>query len=501
MIEKVLVANRGEIALRVMRACRELGIRTVAVHSTIDADSLHVKFADESVCIGGHLASDSYLNIPRVMAAAEISGADAIHPGYGFLAENAEFADIVTSCELTWIGPSAEIISRMGDKNAARMAAIEAGVPVVPGSEGLVKDADEAVEVAETIGYPVMVKAVAGGGGKGMRPAFDEEQLRSAVVTASNEAQAAFKNGDLYLEKLVQRPRHVEVQILGDLHGNILHLGERDCSIQRRHQKLIEEAPSPAVDEDLRRRMGEAAVRLAKAVDYSSAGTIEFLLDEDGNFYFMEMNTRIQVEHPVTECVTGVDLVKRQIRIARGEPLDLVQAALRQRGHAIECRIYAEDPARGFMPSSGKILLLREPSGPGIRNDTGIFEGYEVSTHYDPILAKLVAWDEDREGARRKMLTALENYVILGIETPILFLRDVLDHPAFIEGKTHTDFIPLHFKEWSPEREGGKELPLEVLAAAALSRHFEKVPAGGRPSGPPPTPWTTVGHWEIGGGA
>ncbi len=441
MIEKVLVANRGEIALRVMRACRELGIRTVAVHSTIDADSLHVKFADESVCIGGHLASDSYLNIPRVMAAAEISGADAIHPGYGFLAENAEFADIVTSCELTWIGPSAEIISRMGDKNAARMAAIEAGVPVVPGSEGLVKDADEAVEVAETIGYPVMVKAVAGGGGKGMRPAFDEEQLRSAVVTASNEAQAAFKNGDLYLEKLVQRPRHVEVQILGDLHGNILHLGERDCSIQRRHQKLIEEAPSPAVDEDLRRRMGEAAVRLAKAVDYSSAGTIEFLLDEDGNFYFMEMNTRIQVEHPVTEMVTGLDIVKEQIRIASGEPLRFRQSDITIRGHAIECRVNAEDPARNFAPTPGKIMALHPPGGPGVRLDTHIYADYVVSPHYDSLLGKLICHGEDREEAVARMRRALSEMVIEGVATSIPFHLQVLGDEVFQEGKATTAYI------------------------------------------------------------
>ncbi len=441
MIEKVLVANRGEIALRVMRACRELGIRTVAVHSTVDADSLHVKFADESVCIGGHLSSESYLNIPHVMAAAEISGADAIHPGYGFLAENPEFADIVQSCELTWIGPSAEIISRMGDKNSARQAAVEAGVPVVPGSAGVVKDADEAVKVAENIGYPVMVKAVAGGGGKGMRPAFDEDQLRKAVVTASNEAEAAFKNGALYLEKLILRPRHVEIQILGDLHGGILHLGERDCSIQRRHQKLIEEAPSPAVGPELREKMGEAAVRLARKVDYSSAGTIEFLLDENGSFYFMEMNTRIQVEHPVTEMVTGLDIVKEQIRIAAGEPLRHRQDEIVIRGHAIECRVNAEDPARDFAPTPGKIMALHPPGGPGVRLDTHIYADYVVSPHYDSLLGKLICHGEDRQEAIARMRRALSELVIEGVATSIPFHLQVLNDEVFQEGKATTAYI------------------------------------------------------------
>ena len=441
MIEKVLVANRGEIALRVMRACRELGIRTVAVHSTVDSDSLHVKFADESVCIGGHLAADSYLNIPRVMAAAEISGADAIHPGYGFLAENAEFADIVNSCELIWIGPSPEIISRMGDKNSARQAAMEAGVPVVPGSAGLVEDADEAVKVAEEIGYPVMVKAVAGGGGKGMRPAFDEAQLRNAVVTASTEAMAAFKNGDLYLEKLVLRPRHVEVQILGDQHGNILHLGERDCSIQRRHQKLIEESPSPAVDPPLRKKMGEAAVLLAKAVNYSSAGTIEFLLDQNGDFYFMEMNTRIQVEHPVTEMVTGLDIMKEQIRIAAGERLRHQQSDISIRGHAIECRINAEDPSRDFAPAPGKIMALHPPGGAGVRLDTHIYTDYVVSPHYDSLLGKLICHGEDREEAIARMRRALSEMVIEGVATSIPFHLQVLADEVFQNGEATTAYI------------------------------------------------------------
>ncbi len=441
MIEKVLVANRGEIALRVMRACRELGIKCVAVHSSVDADSLHVKFADESVCIGGHLASESYLNIPRIMAAAEITGADAVHPGYGFLAENAEFAEIVRSCELVWIGPSPEVIARMGDKNAAREAARLAGVSVVPGSKGLVADADEAARVAESIGYPVMLKAVAGGGGKGMRPAMDEDQLRKAFVTAATEAATAFKNGDLYLEKLVLRPRHIEIQILGDNQGNLLHLGERDCSIQRRHQKLMEEAPSPAVDDALRARMGEAALRLSRQVDYVSAGTIEFLLDASGKFYFMEMNTRIQVEHPVTEMVTGLDIVKEQIRIAAGEELRHKQEDIVIRGHAIECRINAEDPSRNFAPAPGKIMTFHPPGGPGVRLDTHIYADFVVSPHYDSLLAKLICHGQDRKEAIARMHRALSEMVIEGTATTIPFHLQVLADPIFQRGEATTAYL------------------------------------------------------------
>jgi acetyl-CoA carboxylase biotin carboxylase subunit len=441
MISKVLVANRGEIALRVMRACHELDIPTVAIHSTADVDSLHVKFADESVCVGSQLAARSYLNIPAIMAAAEITGADAIHPGYGFLAENAEFAEIVRSCELTWIGPSAEIIRQMGDKNMARQTALAAGVPVVPGSPGVVTDVEEAVRSALDIGYPVMLKAVAGGGGKGMRPARNEEDLRQAFVTASAEAEAAFKNGALYLEKLVERPRHVEIQLLGDEHGSILHLGERDCSVQRRHQKLIEEAPSPAVDEDLRARMGEAAVRLATEVAYTSAGTIEFLLDLDGRFYFMEMNTRIQVEHPVTEMVTGVDLVKEQIRIANHQPLRLRQGDIQIRGHAIECRINAEDPARNFAPCPGRIAEFHPPGGPGVRLDTHIYTDYLVGPQYDSLLAKCICHGTDRPEAISRMLRALREVVIEGLPTSIPFHLQVLQDPVFREGRATTHYL------------------------------------------------------------
>jgi len=455
MIQKVLVANRGEIALRVMRACSEIGIQTVAVHSTVDADALHVKFADESVCIGHQSAAQSYLNIPRIMAAAEITGADAIHPGYGFLAENAEFAEIVQSCNMRWIGPSPEIIRRMGDKNRARQAAMEAGVPVVPGSDGLVKTPDAAARLAADMGYPVMIKAVAGGGGKGMRPATDEESLRRNFVAAANEAQAAFKNGDLYLEKLIRRPRHVEIQILGDDFGNVLHLGERDCSVQRRHQKLIEESPSPAVDGDLRARMGEDAVKLARAVDYSSAGTIEFLLDEDGSFYFMEMNTRIQVEHPVTEMVTGIDLVKEQVQVAAGKRIAVAQEDIHVNGHAIECRINAEDPRRDFAPCPGRITGFHPPGGPGVRLDTHIYSDYLVGPQYDSLLAKLICHGANREEAIARMLRALREMVVEGIPTSIPFHIEVLQDEVFQAGQATTHYL----------EERGEQLQRSMVAA------------------------------------
>jgi acetyl-CoA carboxylase biotin carboxylase subunit len=441
MVHKVLVANRGEIALRVMRACRELGISTVAVHSTADAESLHVKFADESVCIGGPLGTQSYLNVPRIIAAAEITGADAVHPGYGFLAENAEFAEIVVSCDLTWIGPAPEIIRKMGDKSVARQSAVAAGIPVIPGSPGLVRDPDNGAAQAAALGYPVMIKAAAGGGGKGMRPAADEEELRSGIVIARAEAEAAFKNGDLYLERLLERPRHIEIQLLGDTHGTIVHLGERDCSVQRRHQKLIEESPSPAVDERLRARMGEAAVQLARSVGYTSAGTIEFLLDEDGNFFFMEMNTRIQVEHPVTEMVTDLDIVKEMIKIASGERLAIRQKDVRLRGHAIECRINAEDPGRNFAPCPGKILTFHPPGGPGVRLDTHIYADYVVGPHYDSLLAKLICHGADRAEALARMRRALSEMVIEGVPTSIPFHLRVLEDPIFVEGRATTRYL------------------------------------------------------------
>ncbi len=441
MIRKVLVANRGEIALRIMRACHEAGIATVAVHSTADAESLHVKFADESVCVGGALATQSYLNVPRLISAAEITGADAVHPGYGFLAENAEFAEIVRSCEMVWIGPPPELINRMGDKDQARRTAMEAGVPVVPGSKGIVATVDEAARVAAEIGYPVMLKAVAGGGGKGMRPADDEEELRRVFPTASAEAAAAFRNGAMYVEKLILRPRHVEIQIIADVHGNVVHLGERDCSVQRRHQKLIEESPSPAVDDELRRKMGEAAVRLCHHTGYTSAGTVEFLLDANGEFYFMEMNTRIQVEHPVTEMVTGIDLVKEQLRVASGLELSVRQEDVRLQGHAIECRINAEDPHRNFAPSPGRIRMFHPPGGPGVRLDTHIYSDYVVGPHYDSLLAKLICHGRDRPEALARMNRALRELVIEGLATSTGLHLAVIADEVFIRGEATTHFL------------------------------------------------------------
>ncbi|HLU26452.1 MAG TPA: acetyl-CoA carboxylase biotin carboxylase subunit [Longimicrobiales bacterium] len=448
MFRKVLIANRGEIALRVIRACRELGIRTVAVYSEADRESLHVRFADEDVCIGPPLARDSYLNIPRLIAAAEVTGADAIHPGYGFLAENAEFAEICERSDIVFIGPTAEQIRLMGDKAVARRTMAAVGVPTVPGTDA-VSDPEEALEAAREIGFPVLIKAAAGGGGKGMRVALDEAGFVGQFQLAQNEAKAAFGDPSVYLEKYLARPRHVEVQVLGDRYGRIVHLGERECSIQRRHQKLIEEAPSPAVTPELRAAMGEAAVRGAEAIGYMSAGTIEFLLDEDGKFYFMEMNTRIQVEHPVTELVTGVDLVKEQIRIAAGERLsDSVKSGMEFRGHAIECRINAEDPSRNFQPSPGTITTFHPPGGPGVRVDTHAYAGYRVPPYYDSLIGKLIVHGNTREEAIARMRIALESFIIQGVHTTIPFLLEILDTPEFRAGQVDTKFL----ERWVEQR-------------------------------------------------
>ncbi len=440
MFKKILIANRGEIALRVIRACRELGIGTVAVYSEADRESLHVRFSDEDICIGPAASRDSYLNIPRIVAAAEITGAEAIHPGYGFLAENAEFAEICDRSGIVFIGPTADQIRRMGDKAEARRTMIDAGVPVVPGSVGAVDGVDEARSEAERIGYPVIIKAAAGGGGKGMRVATSEDELESAFAMARNEAAAAFNDARVYLERFVQRPRHVEIQVMGDAHGNLVHLGERDCSIQRRHQKLIEEAPSPAITSETRRAMGEAAILAGKAIGYSNAGTVEFLLAEGGEFYFMEMNTRIQVEHPVTEMVTGVDLVKEQIRSAAGERLTLADSPSLS-GHAIECRINAEDPEHDFRPSPGQITAFHAPGGPGIRIDTHVYAGYSVPPFYDSLLGKLIAHGNTREEALGRAYQALEEFIIEGVKTTIPFLREVLRHPEFVAGNVDTHFL------------------------------------------------------------
>jgi acetyl-CoA carboxylase biotin carboxylase subunit len=440
MFRKVLIANRGEIALRVIRACRELRIETVAVYSEADRESLHVRFADDDVCIGPPPARDSYLKIPRIIAAAEITGADAIHPGYGFLAENAEFAETCAASNITFIGPTAEQIRVMGDKAAARRAMADVGVPIIPGTPGPVDDPDQALEFAASTGFPVIIKAAAGGGGKGMRVARDAEDFARSFQLARSEALSAFGNGDVYVEKYLARPRHIEFQVLGDTHGNVIHLGERDCSVQRRHQKLIEEAPSPAMTPELRERMGGAAVAGAKAIDYVGAGTIEMLLDADGSYYFMEMNTRIQVEHPVTEMLTGVDLVKEQIRVAAGEPLS-VRELPPLRGHVIEVRVNAEDPARNFQPSPGKIQTFHPPGGPGVRLDTHVYSGYTVPPYYDSLLAKLICQGRTREEALARMRIALDSFIIEGVTTTIPFLGRVMQNPRFIAGEVDTKFL------------------------------------------------------------
>jgi acetyl-CoA carboxylase biotin carboxylase subunit len=439
VFKKVLIANRGEIALRIIRVCKQFGIKTVAVYSKADSDSLHVRFADEAVCIGPPSPKESYLKIPRIMAAAEVTNADAIHPGYGFLAENASFAEICRTSGITFIGPTPEMISAMGDKAVAKETMRKAGVPVVPGSEGVTKSVGEAQEVARTIGYPVIIKAVAGGGGRGMRIVREAAEMEQALQTAQHEAEQGFGSPDVYIEKFIEQPRHVEIQVFGDEHGNVIHLGERDCSVQRRHQKLIEESPSPAVDDPLRAKMGEAAIRGCKAVGYVNAGTIEFLLDKDRNFYFMEMNTRIQVEHPVTEQVTGHDLIKLQLQVAAGERLPRKRVV--QRGHAIECRINAEDPSASFLPSPGTITDFHMPGGFGVRVDTHAYAGYAIPSHYDSLVAKLVVFAQTREGAVRKMSSALDEFVIEGIKTTIPFHRRVMQSAKFQSGDFDTSFL------------------------------------------------------------
>jgi acetyl-CoA carboxylase biotin carboxylase subunit len=440
MFKRVLIANRGEIALRIIRACRELGIETVAVYSEADRESLHVRFADDDVCIGPANSRESYLKIPRLIAAAEITGADAIHPGYGFLAENAEFAETCAASGITFIGPTPSQIRTMGDKAAARAAMIANDVPVVPGSPGPVEDVDEALAIAEKMGFPVIIKAAAGGGGKGMRVAKDADDFARSFQLARSEALGAFGNGSVYVEKYLTRPRHVEFQVFGDKHGNVIHLGERDCSVQRRHQKLVEEAPCPVMTPDLRKRMGDAAVKGAKAIDYVGAGTIEMLLDTDGSFYFMEMNTRIQVEHPVTEMLTGVDLVKEQIRVAAGLPLSVTETPPLV-GHVIECRVNAEDPQRNFQPSPGKVEVFHMPGGNGVRVDTHTYAGYTVPPYYDSMIAKLIVHGRDRTEAIAKMKLALETFVVEGVTTTIPFLGTLMSHPGFVSGDVHTKFL------------------------------------------------------------
>lgn len=447
MFSKILIANRGEIALRIIRACRELDIRTVAVYSEADRNSLHVRFADEAICIGQAASSSSYLNIPAIISAAEISDVEAIHPGYGFLAENAHFAEICQSCQIVFIGPTPENIRLMGDKMTARSTMQKSGLPIVPGSLGTIKNKEEALKTAKTIGYPVIIKAAAGGGGKGMRICHNDLTLISSLMTAQSEAEANFGNPNVYIEKYIEKPRHIEVQLLADKYGHIIHLGERDCSIQRRHQKLLEESPSPAIDNKLRKRLGEAALKGAKAVEYVNSGTIEFLLDEESNFYFMEMNTRIQVEHSVTEMVTGVDLIKEQIRVAAGAKLKLQQEDIKLTGSAIECRINAEDFENNFMPSPGRIEELNLPGGPGVRIDTHIYPGYIISPHYDSLVAKVITCGSNRQEAIKIMRRALDEFYIAPIKTTIPFHLRLLQDAAFIKGDISTHFVQEMLKE------------------------------------------------------
>jgi acetyl-CoA carboxylase biotin carboxylase subunit len=475
LFNKILIANRGEIAVRLIRACHELGIVAVAVYSEVDRASLHVLKADEAYAIGPSAASESYLNIERVIDAAKHSGADAIHPGYGFLSENAEFAQACRQAGIKFIGPSPESIELMGSKTRARQQMEKAGVPFVPGTSSGLKSVTEARDLAAKFGYPVMLKAAAGGGGKGMRLVASESELASALETARSEAQRSFGDDEVYLERAIVNPRHIEMQVLADEHGNCVYLGERECSIQRRHQKVLEESPSTAVSPEMRKRMGETAVRAAQAAKYSNAGTIEFLADAQGNFYFLEMNTRLQVEHPVTELVTGLDLVHLQIHIAAGEPLPLKQIDVRQQGHAIECRIYAEDPENSFFPSPGKITALVEPSGPGIRLDSGVYEGWNVPVEYDPLLAKLVTYAANRPAAVDRMRRAIDEYVVGGVKSNLALFRQILAEPEFLAGKTDTGYLTRHPFQ-VPANDQGDEVIAAI--AAALSSALE--PANGR---------------------
>jgi len=445
MIKKVLIANRGEIAVRIIRACKEMDIETVAIYSEADKESLHVQIADEAYCVGPTISKESYLNLTNIISVAKLTGCDAIHPGYGFLAENADFAELCRECNLIFIGPSPEAISKMGTKDVARDTMKEAGVPIVPGSQGIIKNTEEAIELANQIGYPVIIKATAGGGGKGIRVARHEEELIKGIQITQQEASTAFGNPGVYLEKYVEDFRHVEIQIMADTHGNAIHLGERDCTIQRRLQKLLEESPSPALDENVRKQMGEAAVKAAVAVDYTGAGTVEFIYEyKTKSFYFMEMNTRIQVEHPVTEMVTGVDLIKEQILVASGEKLSLQQEEVQFNGWAIECRINAENPAKKFMPSPGKVEMYLPPGGFGIRVDSAVYPGYSIPPFYDSMVAKLIVHGKTREEAIAKMKRALSEFVVEGVHTTIPFHLQLLDHPDFVKGEFNTKFLEEH---------------------------------------------------------
>jgi acetyl-CoA carboxylase, biotin carboxylase subunit len=493
MFKKILIANRGEIALRVMCTCREMGISTVAVYSEADVRALHVLQADEAIDIGPAEPSESYLNMDRIIEAARTTGAEAIHPGYGFLSENAAFAERCEQEGLVFIGPPARVIRDLGDKIVARRIMQKGGVPVIPGMTEEAADPAAWGDLAGTIGYPVLIKAAAGGGGKGMRVVENPSELASACEAASREAAAAFGSGAIYMEKFLAKSRHVEIQVLADRHGHAIHLLERECSIQRRHQKIVEETPSPALTPELRDAMGRAAVAAAKASGYVNAGTVEFILAPGGKFSFLEVNTRLQVEHPITEMVTGVDLVRCQIEVAAGLPLALTQESIQGRGHAIECRIYAEDAANQFLPSPGKIFFIHEPSGPGIRNDCGVYSGFEVPVAYDPILSKLVAHAATREQAIARMIRALQSYAVLGVKTSIGFLLDVLSSSPFQEGETYTDFIETHFADWQPDT---TDIDLVALVYVADAMSPRSLQAQGTSATAPASPWQTLGNWR-----
>ena len=498
MFKKILIANRGEIAVRIIRACKEMDINTVAVYSEVDKKALHVQLADEAYLLGPAPPLESYLNIDKIIDIAKRTKAEAIHPGYGFLAENHLFSRRCEEEKITFIGPNSEALRLVGDKLESRTTMIQAKIPIIPGMRMKGKDLKEYEEQAEKIGYPVMLKASAGGGGKGMRIIHSKEDLKSSIEAGMREAKSAFGDESVYLEKCVEKPRHIEFQVLADNYGNAVHLFERECSIQRRHQKIIEETPSTALTPELRKEMGEIAVKVIKTAGYNNAGTVEFLLDKNGKYYFLEVNARIQVEHPVTEMVTGVDLVKSQIKVAGGEKLPFRQEELSQRGNAIECRIYAEDPENDFLPSFGKILFVKEPTGPGIRNDSGLYSGIEVTMHYDPILAKLICWGEDREAARKRSIQALSDYAILGIKTQIDYLKDLLFHPEFAKGNTQTDFIPKNMGDWKEIR--SKEKFKEIALIAGAIQEMNKTPMKGKlvkTAGF--DPWLSLGNWEIGG--
>lgn len=488
MIKKILVANRGEIACRIIKACKEMQISTVAVYSDVDSESPHVLMADEAILIGPANPSKSYLDFDKIIGAAKQTNSDAIHPGYGFLSENGDFAKYVNDSDLVFIGPDPDTIKLMGDKAESKKMMAEAGVPTIPGNDGELSGNVDAV--ARDIGYPLMVKAAAGGGGKGMRIVESPEELESAIEAASSEARNSFGNDTLILEKYLDQPRHLEVQILGDQQGNIIHFYERECSIQRRHQKIIEESPSPAINNKLRKMLGEAAVKAAKAVNYSNAGTVEFLF-QDGKFYFLEMNTRIQVEHGVTEMVCGIDLVKWQIRIARGESLDMVQKDVKQRGHSIECRIYAEDPSRNFLPTPGIVRKMVLPEGSGIRNDVGVEEGQEVTSDYDPLLAKLVVWDSNRSDAIHRMDSALGQFVILGLITNQPFLRDIMKSETYRKASFSTRFVDEHFSDWELESPSPEVIATALLASKSVPEKVSPVS-----SRDPYSPWSSKGTWR-----